>query len=560
MKLAPHHPHPIRKVKCDEAKPHCKRCTGTGRNCDGYAPPPEASAAAAAAGALTWHRPSPLAALYDDATAFDTSSSTARHRRAGEGRALHFFQEVVAPVLAGVYHHVGSDTDAYFWTALVLQFSHYEPAVRHAAVAVSALYEQFHQPPATTTMTTATLTRSPDTAATIRKRSDFALRHYNAAIRSLVEADNEALALVVCVIFVCIEFIRGDSGAATSHCRHGVQILNKVTARGAASLPSWAEAYLVPIIRRLSITPLFFGATPDSFPAVAGLDGDVPDRFESLPDMQQMLDKLMCRATRLIRTGWEYRIGSLIDVEVPREIIEEQAVLVDELGKWREAVAASDFSSKSSGRDTTATIMHLHMQCLIAKIWLSMAVSKDELGFDQFIPEFEEVVDIGTILEAWMREQLGAHTLWTRPKFTFEMGYLPLLYFVVIKCRRLDIRNRALILIRKMALERENLWDINNLCGAGKRSIELEHDIDLPDLEVDKIKLSELAHIDPGVAVPDDKRIRDAMILRQTRVYKDDGGGDFVGQNICFVLPNAGGGLHLKTEWCPIHLVDLKDK
>src|SRR5436190_22051754 len=27
----------IRRVKCDEAKPWCMRCMGTGRKCDGYA-------------------------------------------------------------------------------------------------------------------------------------------------------------------------------------------------------------------------------------------------------------------------------------------------------------------------------------------------------------------------------------------------------------------------------------------------------------------------------------------------------------------------------------------
>lgn len=30
----------IRKVKCDEGKPFCKRCCETGRNCDGYAVQP----------------------------------------------------------------------------------------------------------------------------------------------------------------------------------------------------------------------------------------------------------------------------------------------------------------------------------------------------------------------------------------------------------------------------------------------------------------------------------------------------------------------------------------
>ncbi|KAL5599098.1 hypothetical protein FOVSG1_006910 [Fusarium oxysporum f. sp. vasinfectum] len=28
----------VRKIKCDETRPCCRRCTNTGRNCDGYAP------------------------------------------------------------------------------------------------------------------------------------------------------------------------------------------------------------------------------------------------------------------------------------------------------------------------------------------------------------------------------------------------------------------------------------------------------------------------------------------------------------------------------------------
>lgn len=33
----------IRRVKCDETKPNCKRCTSTGRKCDGYEFPPMVS-------------------------------------------------------------------------------------------------------------------------------------------------------------------------------------------------------------------------------------------------------------------------------------------------------------------------------------------------------------------------------------------------------------------------------------------------------------------------------------------------------------------------------------
>lgn len=82
----------IRKVKCDETKPSCLRCTSTGRKCDGYAPALQASA-------LQLYRPG--------------SSASAHDLRGLEGRALQFFREVVGPVLSG-------HADTYFWNQLLV--------------------------------------------------------------------------------------------------------------------------------------------------------------------------------------------------------------------------------------------------------------------------------------------------------------------------------------------------------------------------------------------------------------------------------------------------------
>ncbi|KAF7516418.1 hypothetical protein G7054_g14160 [Neopestalotiopsis clavispora] len=88
----------LRKVKCDEGKPACDRCTSTGRKCDGYAAEPQPG--------LTWYRPSNLFQSIDKPI---------------EGRALQLFCDTAAPSLAG-------PLDSYFWTHLVLQFSNFEPA------------------------------------------------------------------------------------------------------------------------------------------------------------------------------------------------------------------------------------------------------------------------------------------------------------------------------------------------------------------------------------------------------------------------------------------------
>ncbi|KAJ3942847.1 uncharacterized protein N0V96_007075 [Colletotrichum fioriniae] len=169
-----------RKVKCDETKPKCMRCTSSGRQCAGYEPTLEHG--------LSWYRPQQL---------------TAHDQR--EGRAFQFFSHMVGPVLSG-------PMDTYFWTHLVVQFSHFEPAVRHAVLAISSLYEDFH-----------------DGARVTRQKpgNDFALSHYSAAIQRIKSAQDEQLVLLVCILFICIEYLQGDVEAALRHCKHGIMILNR---------------------------------------------------------------------------------------------------------------------------------------------------------------------------------------------------------------------------------------------------------------------------------------------------------------------------------------------
>ncbi|KAF5486550.1 Aspercryptin biosynthesis cluster-specific transcription regulator atnN [Colletotrichum fructicola] len=101
----------IRKIKCDEGKPFCNRCTSTGRKCDGYAVEP--------ASVLRWQRPQTLQ--------IDSSTS------GEEARALQYYCEHVAPFIAG-------PTDPYFWTHLAVQFINREPAVKHSVIAIGLLH------------------------------------------------------------------------------------------------------------------------------------------------------------------------------------------------------------------------------------------------------------------------------------------------------------------------------------------------------------------------------------------------------------------------------------
>ena len=108
----------IRRVKCDELKPSCRRCTSTGQRCDGYKP--------------------------NDNTSSDKAETTDTLRAALtvdvscdalERRTFAFFCARTVPCLSGYF----SDS---VWGKLMLQVSHTEPSVRFAINALGALHEE----------------------------------------------------------------------------------------------------------------------------------------------------------------------------------------------------------------------------------------------------------------------------------------------------------------------------------------------------------------------------------------------------------------------------------
>ncbi|KAI1341248.1 hypothetical protein F5Y15DRAFT_377457 [Xylariaceae sp. FL0016] len=479
----------IRKVKCDEGKPRCQRCTTTGRKCDGYAPQPSSG--------LTWHRPRHQFPSVDDAT---------------ERRSLQFFIEVAAPFLSG-------PMDSYFWTHLVLQFSSFEPAVRHSVVAVSSLYEQINN-----SSTPSSLQLLPD--------NDLSLQHYNAAIREIKSAENEPLVLLVCLLFVCIEFLRGNRDAAVAHCKHGIHILEK-----AEGHYSWAREHMSPMFRRLSVFPCFFGGSHLSFPKLLGLGDEIPPCFGTFAEAQYYIDGLISRTVRLVRRGDTYRCGERRHEPVPQELLTEQGAIKALLLTWRAAFADLETRSYVPGR-TRLAVSNMLMRYEIARVWVEMPFEYDEEVYDGYLERFRWIVD-----EADSLAEAGHGDGERRRQFTFEMGFLPLLYFVAMKCRCLETRVRALGLMRRLGAVRENLWEMVSMHAAARRIIEIEHGASLD--EAGQLRGEALC---PGLP-PDVGRIRDIMTDPEPVVREDADGVEKVGRMTSFFMRTVEGDIFLNTEF-----------
>ncbi|KAK7417443.1 hypothetical protein QQX98_004563 [Neonectria punicea] len=493
------------KVKCDEAKPDCQRCTTTGRKCDGYAPPKPESG-------LQSYRPR---------HAFGGVNTAA------EGRALQFFSETAGPFLSGAM-------DPQFWTQLVMQFSSFEPAVRHSVVAISSLYEQVHV--------------DARSAVDVRLGDNrLALRHYNAAINDLKAMDNPSVVLLVCILFTCIECLQSNREAAIRHCKAGIAIMQNV-----ASVHPWTKEHLLPIFRRLSIVPFFFGTGAGDFPSLGAWDDPVPTVFSSFSDAQAMVDDIFCRTVRLVRWGDAHRIGGLRHQPVSMQLRAEQERIGARLRQWH--VLFADFETVLTS-PTTAVSQHFNLgqgylnQMLrkfllirheVCRIWSELAFSADETDYDAHLDSFRRLMALAKSL-AIVPE--GSRVTVRSPKFIFETGFTPMLFFVVCKCRCLDTRLDALRLIKVLGIPRENLWEVSTIYGVGRRVIEIEHDVVLDDMGRPLIPPS------CSGLPPDYMRVRDTSTETKATVHQNMLGFEVHGRIVSFAMRTLDDTIYMHTEF-----------
>ncbi|KAK5625945.1 hypothetical protein RRF57_001661 [Xylaria bambusicola] len=476
---------PLRKVKCDEEKPFCRRCTSTKRKCDGYAPGPTSSA-------ISWYRPRHLFPNVNDHS---------------ERRSLQFFIEAAAPVLSG-------PLDPYFWTHLVLQFSQMESVVRHSVIALASLYEQVDNHRDSTTPL-------PD--------DNLVLSHYNSAIQHLKTTKNESLVLLVCVLFVCIEFLRGNRAAATVHSRHGISILRRVE----ETYP-WAKEHLSPIFRRLSVLPFFFLDPERSGPVLLCLDDAIPS-FSSFSEAQFYLDGILGRTIRLIRRSDVYRLGHMRHKNVSPSILTERDLTRTLLETWYSHFVQLEYKSPGLGLapiHRCNMIMKYHLY----RVWTENSFELDETAYDKWLDTFRAMIELLNSV----KPSDSSRTL----KFTFEMGFIPLLFFVAMKCRCLETRLRALSLMKQLAAVKESLWELVAMFASAKRLIEIEHGAILTD----DGRLSGEPSC-PGLP-PDEMRIRDVSTGSHS-VVQTINGKEVVGRSGGFFMLTVEDRIYIRSEFLP---------
>jgi hypothetical protein len=349
----------------------------------------------------------------------------------------------------------------------VLQLGQSDIAVRHAIIAVSTVYEQ------------AELGQGEPAFF----NDSLALQSYNKAIRQLFKnqdaPDSQSkVTLIVCALFVCLEFMRGDISSAQRHIHGGLKMLKdwqtssqqtSPSSSYASSPSSYAsssglstssedlEGELESLFSRLHLQSILFDP-----PAVPQIITDFNDEislsamaveFSSIADARRWNFALSNMAFGFISSTFmsKYTASATVDQLVLH------IRLMAQFQQWQVSFGHFITTQKHIWTTQEAHAANvLYAQNLSMYIWLAPCLSAEETTFDTYRPEFEKIVQLAseTIGDGNDRE----NSSYAAGNFQFEMGLIPSLHIAGIKCRWPDLR-RQILKILGSAHWREGMFD-----------------------------------------------------------------------------------------------------
>lgn len=427
---------------------------------------------------------------------------------AHEGQYFQLFRDYTASELSGFF-------DSSFWTRRVLQECHSEDAIRHAVVALGALYKTLEKmsesPPGSPSDT--------DHLDNANKHWEVAFKHYSLAIKAVVSSGShdqakKRMSLMASVLLACFDSFIGDHRQAIVQIQSGLALLETLRAdRRRASLPRPEEPVeqdLIQMFTRLAIQAKSYdmafhfpqpyvirltaqngdnSASPsDRGSPVSTSQAQIPEVFATLHDGRLAWDTLCEKIMRFTEEMSTYLKMSPMNI-LPHELKQYGTHFDVEMEAWSRAfnpILASRMAPAKSTQEKTA-IAVLKMNQIMGRILFNMTFSDSELEFDRFVPFFQDIVNLA--LEVIGDEERraaakrcpnpefcqhqsahpdifggGEYTArHIKPSFSADLGIVPPLFVVATKCRERRIRQQAIQLLQTSS-RREGMWD-SELCA-----------------------------------------------------------------------------------------------
>ncbi|KAI9745015.1 MAG: hypothetical protein M1818_001293 [Claussenomyces sp. TS43310] len=362
-----------------------------------------------------------------------------------ERRTFHFFCKRTVGILSGIFNPT-------FWTRLVLQAAHHEPAIRHAVIALGALHERSE-------------------VGSRDESSIFAMQQYGKAIRCLVKPIQEKqkqaadVVLITCVIFVSFETMRGRLGAAISHIEGGVKIISELQP-GTEPAETWSIS-TIPYAESSILNPIFIRLDKQAceissgrkrlllnqilVDKASGYHDDIPLIFASLEQARNSLDHIRTFAMRFVESAASQpSFSDPVKRALTLEVLKNLTFV--KLQQWSSAF--DSFTKNSAGFDVAGQVaIHvLEMHRIVTGVVMEVDEDRsfaDGTVWDQYEPQFESIVSHATSitelhLASCVREGRKRST------FYLDEGVANPLFFVAGTCRDGALRRKSIELLRVM--------------------------------------------------------------------------------------------------------------
>ncbi|KAI0103762.1 hypothetical protein GGR51DRAFT_561417 [Nemania sp. FL0031] len=482
----------IRKVKCDEAHPACSRCISTGRTCDGYG---------------VWG-------------GGGRNGNSHRVNRPGDGvvttiacpkplyvplliasvvekEYFDWFRNHTLPKLPGSFN---SD----FWDTLLPQACLSERAVFNAVLALTSVHRGGYG-----SLGRGKGNMEPASMKPANEVEIFTLQHYLQAITHLQpyfyysDRTSFRITLIVCIVFVSIDFLRGNFNSAQNHIHGGLRLIADLQQLA----PSDVEDSRVSSLDRTTHLNAGIGDSTDHWiqevlsrlyiqinlcQPSSSRSYSVPFQMPSLYLLQKEftshryawleLDRQLHRIFHLTNQARQHQTNSATSFPAPVAVTRLQQSVLTDLEHWLEILKASKESLLGNGDvEYQKGYVILAMYHTMATIMAHTCVhDDDESVFDAYTDSFilltEQATELCSIPGGSLDEApppLTDGMSFDTSRWIVDVGCIPQLYYAALKCRIRHVRHRAVELLQSL-VHREGFWDARIAGTVARRVVEAE--------------------------------------------------------------------------------------
>lgn len=427
-------------MKCDEAKPECRRCTSTGRRCDGYTSTTNTTSSEKQ---LIRVHPKPAKGL-----------TFGIEYNALEKRTFDFFRSKTARCMSGYFQDP-------VWERLALQASYTEPVIRHAINAVGALHEE-----------RCLRADAAKTNAELNLKTDFPVHQYAkalAGLQQLLASGKASINIVLLCALLCVHYeaLQERFIPALTHAENAMRLLDPAQAPSTEAIdPSLIRAFI-----RIDLQGTFFvdGRLPSlSFITSAAEYSELPKSFTDLEQARSFVITWSSRLFKFLREmAYKHRRESpgffALECLAEAQSYEEVFIQLDRL--------LLSFMQKSTAKFTFRETHGLSMLRVLAmenRILAAASLYREASFHDRYLPEMEQMLCICRFV---MDSDDPSNRLLSA---SLDDGMFRPLSFIVMQCRDSRIRHSALDLLKRLSSDGQTSWHIDAITKVTEKMVLLE--------------------------------------------------------------------------------------